>query len=102
MLMTLIIRTLENIVGAGKMLLKSIFFFHVRANLVLTVILAQSVAYRTWEKEVAGSIPELGQFLSQMIDDGHCDRIHFSLFAVHCFDNGYVGKQSMAWKEYCA
>ena len=21
--------------------------------------------------------------------------------AVHCFDNGYVGKQPVAWKEYC-
>ena len=24
------------------------------------------------------------------------------LTAVHCFDNGYVGKQPAAWKEYCA
>ena len=22
--------------------------------------------------------------------------------AVHCFDSGYVGKQLVAWKEYCA
>ena len=36
------------------------------------------------------------------IDDSHCDRIHSSLTAVHCFNNGYVGKQSVAWKEYCA
>ena len=36
------------------------------------------------------------------IDDSHCDRIHSSLTAVRCFDNGYVGKQSVAWKEYCA
>ena len=35
------------------------------------------------------------------IDDSHCDRIHSSLTAVYCFDNGYVGKQPMAWKEYC-
>ena len=28
--------------------------------------------------------------------------IHSSHTAVHCFDNGYVGKQSVAWKEYCA
>ena len=26
------------------------------------------------------------------IDDSHCDRIHSSLTAVHCFDDGYVGK----------
>ena len=35
------------------------------------------------------------------IDDSHCDRIHFYLTAVRCFDNGYVGKQPVAWKEYC-
>ena len=35
------------------------------------------------------------------INDSHCDRIHFSLITVRCFDNGYVGKQPMAWKEYC-
>ena len=33
---------------------------------------AQSVVLHTWEQEV------------------------------HCFDNGYVGKQPLAWKEYCA
>ena len=32
--------------------------------------------------------------------DSHCDRIHSSLAAVHCFDNGYVKKRPMAWKEY--
>ena len=36
------------------------------------------------------------------IDDSHCDRIHSSLTAVRCFDNGYVGKQPVVWKEYCA
>ena len=36
------------------------------------------------------------------IDDSHCDRIHSSLTAVRYFDNGYVGKQPVAWKEYCA
>ena len=35
------------------------------------------------------------------IDDNHCDRIHSSLTAVRCFDNGYVEKQPVAWKEYC-
>ena len=35
------------------------------------------------------------------IGDSHCDRIHSSLTAVHCFDNGYVGKQPVAWKEFC-
>ena len=36
------------------------------------------------------------------IDDCHCDRIHSFLIDVHCFHNGYVRKQPMAWKEYCA
>ena len=31
-----------------------------------------------------------------------CDRINSSLTAVRCFDNGYVGKQPVAWKEKCA
>ena len=35
------------------------------------------------------------------IDDRHCDRIHSFLTAIGCFDNGYVGKQPVAWKEYC-
>ena len=28
------------------------------------------------------------------IDDSHCDRIHSSLTAVRCFDNGYLGKKA--------
>ena len=36
------------------------------------------------------------------IDDGHCDRIHSFLTAVHCFDNGYAGKQPVALEEYFA
>ena len=36
------------------------------------------------------------------IDDSHCDKIPSSLTAVHCFDDGYVEKQPVAWKEYCA
>ena len=35
------------------------------------------------------------------IDDLHCKRIHSSLTAVHCSDDGYVGKQPMALTEYC-
>ena len=35
------------------------------------------------------------------IDDSHCDRIHSCLTDVRCFDNGYVVKQPVAWKEYC-
>ena len=36
------------------------------------------------------------------IDDSYCDWIHSSLTDVHCFDDGYVGKQPVAWEEYCA
>ena len=39
---------------------------------------------------------------SPRIDDSHCNRMHSSLTALHCFDNGYVEKQPVAWKEYCA
>ena len=35
------------------------------------------------------------------VGDSHFGRIHSSLTTVHCFDNGYVGKQPVAWKEYC-
>ena len=37
-----------------------------------------------------------------MIDDIHRNRIHFSLTAINCFNNADVGKQPVAWKEYCA
>ena len=37
----------------------------------------------------------------QRIDDSHYDKIHFSLTAIHCFHNGYVEKQQVAWKEHC-
>ena len=38
------------------------------------------------------------------IDNLHCDRNHSSLTAVRCFDDDYwyVGKQPVAWEEYCA
>ena len=36
------------------------------------------------------------------IDDGHCNRFHSSLTDGSSFYNGYVGKQPVAWKEYCA
>ena len=44
--------------------------------------------------------PRLSQY--SVIDDGHCDRDHSSLTAVSRFKNGFVGKQLVAWKEYCA
>ena len=35
-------------------------------------------------------------------DDSHCDKIHSSLTAVHCFDYGSVGKQPLSLEEYYA
>ena len=35
------------------------------------------------------------------VDDSHCDNIHSSLITVHCFDDGYVEKKPVAWKESC-
>ena len=37
----------------------------------------------------------------QRIDDGHCDRLHAYLSAGQCFNDGNVGKQPVAWEEYC-
>ena len=59
---------------------------------------AQSVALQIREQEVTGSIPSTANILSD--DDSHCHRIHSCLTAVSCFDNGYVGKQPVAWNEY--
>ena len=56
---------------------------------------------RTCEQEVADSIPSSANILYKD-DDSHCNRIHSSLSDDHCFDNGYAGKQQVAWKEYCA
>ena len=35
-------------------------------------------------------------------DDSLCNTIHASFTTVQCFDNGFVGKQQLACKEYCA
>ena len=67
--------------------------------IILLSPIAQSAALQTWEQEVTGLIHGSASF--PRIDDCHFDRIHSSLTAVHCFDNGYVGKQPVAWKEYC-
>ena len=36
------------------------------------------------------------------VDDSHSDRIHSWLIGVRCFDDGYVEKQLVVRKEYCA
>ena len=51
---------------------------------------------------VTSSIPAAQPKFLPWIDDSRCDRIHSSLTVVHYFDNGWVGKQPVAWKEYCA
>ena len=52
-------------------------------------------------KMVAGLIPNLANF-SIRIDDSHCNRIHTSLTANHFFSHDGVGKQPLAFIEYCA
>ena len=50
----------------------------------------------------SGSFDPLAQpIFCPRIDNNDCDRIYSSL-SLHCFNNGYVGKQPVAWKEYCA
>ena len=57
--------------------------------------IAQSVL-QTSEQE------SLVQSLAQPISFPRIDDSHSSVTAVHCFNNGYLGKQPVAWKEYCA
>ena len=63
--------------------------------------IAKSVLLRTLEQGVAGLITGMANII-QRTEDSHRDKIHSSLTAVHCFNNSYVGKQPVAWKEYCA
>ena len=35
------------------------------------------------------------------IDDSHYDKMHSSLNAVNCFNDGYDEKQPVAWEGYC-
>ena len=75
-----------------------------RLNILLQtspVPLDLSVAYMTTGHGVACSIPRLAKIFPG-IDDIHFARIHSFLTASHCFDDGYVGKDPMAWEEYCA
>ena len=46
--------------------------------------------------------PQARPIFFPRIDDSHCDRIHSSLTAVHCFDDRYVGNQLVDWKDYYA
>ena len=64
--------------------------------------MVQSIALQTWEQEVTGSILGLANILSK---DWWWSLWQDS-FLSHCcpsfFDNGYLGKQPLAWEEYCA
>ena len=53
---------------------------------------AQSVGCKTGEQESLGRSTAQPIFLPR-IEWNHCNRINSSFIAVHCFDNGYVGKQ---------
>ena len=59
--------------------------------------IVQSVVHMTWEQVVAGSISFVAKYFFPRIYDSHCDRIHSSLTAVHCFESSYAGKQPVAW-----
>ena len=70
--------------------------FTIQSN-VLTLYcrgpVAQLVVQQTREQEGSGSNLWLGQGLMVVISTGF---IPLSLTAVHCFDNGCVGKQQLA------
>ena len=61
---------------------------------------AQLVVNQTSEQEVAGSIHDSANILSE--DLSHFYKIHSSLASVYCFYNGCVGKQPVVLKEYCS
>ena len=63
--------------------------------------MSQSVALLTLEQQVVGTIPGSANILSRT-DDSHSDRIHSALTTVRFLYSRYVGKQPVAWKEYCA
>ena len=63
--------------------------------------IAQSVACKP-ESRRSLVRSSAGPIFLPRIYDSHCDRIHSSLTSAHCFTDGYVGKQPLAWKEYCA
>ena len=60
------------------------------------------VASKTWQTGRRWFESPARPIIFPRIDDSHCDRILASLTAVHCFDDAYVRKQPVAWKEYCA
>ena len=46
--------------------------------------------------------PLLGQYSFCGLMDRHWNTSHSALTAFHFFNNGFVGKQLVAWEEYCA
>ena len=77
-----------------------IFFkIHVLPVIVFQAHVAHSVAYITWEQEVAGWIPSKADLFSRT-DDSHCNSNHSSVTANYYFDNCYVGKEPVAWKQH--
>ena len=63
--------------------------------------IAQFVVYRLENRRLLVRSTACPIFYTR-IDDSHCKTIHSSLTTVHCFNDSYVGKQPVAWKEYCA
>ena len=53
------------------------------------------------QDKVTGLIPAWSIFFPGF-DDNHCDRIHVCLTTVPFFEDGYVEKQLVVWKEHFA
>ena len=73
---------------------------HVAVVFFQQAFIKYTCSFTLWLRSLVRSLAR--PIVFPRIDDSHCDRIHSSLTAVHCFDYGYVGKQPFAWIEYCA
>ena len=74
--------------------------------LSLRVCIGSRAPYLSWQRCGLENSRSLVRFPARPIffqrtDDSHCDKIHSSLTAVRCLDNGHVVKQPVAWGEYC-
>ena len=89
----------ENIVGKGEIACSSNFSFSNKVfKKLIPLDASKGVIVWEWVKMLS---PVRSLFFPRT-NDSLCDRIHSSLTAVSCFDNGNVGKQPVVGKEYCA
>ena len=81
---------------------------HLFSDLSSTIVVGESIEFRIVQNFVTKPHSSVGRFsrlenrrldhsarpiFILRIDDSHCDRKHFSITAVRCFNNGYLGKQ---------